>query len=203
MKNNFDRIAGIYDFLAQLVFGPAIRQSQIDNLRYLNKKDRVLILGGGTGWILEEIDKLKITFYVTYVDSSQVMISKSKQRDYGDQINIDFICGDENYIPQGKYDVIITNFFLDVFDEKRLSSIILLLKDKLNFNGTWLFTDFVNSSQLYHKFLLSIMFWFFRITTKLESHSLPDFNKYFKDQGFKKVTSEHYFNGMIQSAVYT
>jgi len=203
MKNNFDFIAKYYDLLANLVYGSAIRKSQVDNLKHIKAKDHVLVLGGGTGWILEEIADLDIPLDITYVDSSKEMIKRSKKRDITNSLSVNFICGDVNEISLGKHDVIITNFFLDVFKEDFLLSVMSHLKGKLKDEGIWLFTDFNKTDNYYHQFLLIIMFWFFRLTANLESKSLPGFNHYFHAIGLKKLYIKTYYNGMIQSMAFS
>ncbi len=56
--NGFNRIAGVYDFLAKLVFGKHIRRSQEHFLKMVIQQNKVLVLGGGSGWILESINAL-------------------------------------------------------------------------------------------------------------------------------------------------
>ena len=52
----FDRVAWFYDGLALLVFGSAQRAAQRAALRGLTLgRPHVLILGGGTGWVLGEV----------------------------------------------------------------------------------------------------------------------------------------------------
>ncbi|MEZ4686196.1 MAG: hypothetical protein R3B47_09055 [Bacteroidia bacterium] len=52
---SFNRLAPVYDFLASLVFGNRIRQAQRWLLDFIPEGSSILILGGGTGWILEEL----------------------------------------------------------------------------------------------------------------------------------------------------
>jgi ubiquinone/menaquinone biosynthesis C-methylase UbiE len=55
MLNNYDRIARIYDKLSRMVFGKSIVRAQQSILPFITTPARMLIVGGGTGWILEEI----------------------------------------------------------------------------------------------------------------------------------------------------
>ncbi|MEP5106138.1 MAG: methyltransferase type 12, partial [Ekhidna sp.] len=55
--NDFDFVAPIYDRLSKLVFGKSLIKAQAYHLKVIGDKDRVLILGGGTGKLLEFIPK--------------------------------------------------------------------------------------------------------------------------------------------------
>src|ERR1700712_3870968 len=103
-ENNYDKIAWAYDWLGHLVFGSAIRNAQIDMLPFIAEGKKILIAGGGTGWILEEIARLyQSGLLITYIDISEKMICKSKKRWAGlnkvEFINqaIDTIILNENY----------------------------------------------------------------------------------------------------------
>jgi ubiquinone/menaquinone biosynthesis C-methylase UbiE len=56
MKNkNFDFIAPYYDFLSKLIFGKRLRIAQTSLLSKIPRHQRILLVGGGTGWILPEL----------------------------------------------------------------------------------------------------------------------------------------------------
>jgi tRNA (cmo5U34)-methyltransferase len=53
VARGFDRLAPFYDSLARLIIGKGIKQSQLHFLNHLRGQNQgVLVLGGGTGWIL-------------------------------------------------------------------------------------------------------------------------------------------------------
>ena len=60
MPANYNKIAPVYDMLSRLVFGKAIVNAQRRLLPGLPRGEyRLLIVGGGTGWILDELGKQK------------------------------------------------------------------------------------------------------------------------------------------------
>jgi ubiquinone/menaquinone biosynthesis C-methylase UbiE len=72
--NSFDRIAPVYDRLADIVFGTAILDAQRTHLHALNDAREILILGGGTGRLLRDLLGQNAKSRVTYVEASQRMI---------------------------------------------------------------------------------------------------------------------------------
>src|ERR1700761_821282 len=89
MAANYDNSAWFYDRLSRLIYGKALVRSQVYLLRYIPAGSIILIAGGGTGWILEEISKLHPSgLKITYVEISERMMALSRKRDIGgNQVN--------------------------------------------------------------------------------------------------------------------
>jgi ubiquinone/menaquinone biosynthesis C-methylase UbiE len=201
MKNNFNLIAPFYDALAKLVFSNKLKSAQCHYLHLIPQDSKVLILGGGTGWILDEIFKTGFRGRVTYVEASTKMIKMTEKRLQPDW-NVTLICGTERAIPQGFYDVIITNFFLDVFQADKLRKVMATLSDRLLPHGLWLCTDFRHTNKLKHKLIIWSMLQFFRLTTQLEASQLLDLAIYFKALLLHRIEHATFSRGLIFSRVY-
>ena len=200
--NNFDIIAPIYDFLAKLVFGKALIHSQTYFLSQVKAGSQILIIGGGTGKVLDYFNSLSSPLSIVYVEKSARMLDLAKKRGPFVNMEIRYVHGDERSVPPDKYDVIFTAFFLDVFIEKHLVGVIRLLNGSLKKNGKWLVTDFVNTSIFWQKWLVRLMYWFFKTTTNLESNTLLDFDIFLIHSGLKRISYKGFYFNMMQSAVY-
>ncbi|MBK8843944.1 MAG: hypothetical protein IPO33_14460 [Saprospiraceae bacterium] len=55
MKANYDKVAPFYDILSKLAFNRSQLLGQIEQLKYLKPNHSLLICGGGSGIILDEI----------------------------------------------------------------------------------------------------------------------------------------------------
>ncbi|MDA0193806.1 MAG: class I SAM-dependent methyltransferase [Bacteroidetes bacterium] len=204
---NFDLVAPYYDRLAALVFGPAIKRCQTDVFIEMIPEGKVLILGGGTGWIIPyfRFDKIQ---KLTYVESSFNMLKLAKEKNSNiSPAVIHFIHGSEKSIPNEKYDCIISNFVMDCFSEKRLEKIMILLRSHLNDGGRWYCSEFKQNPISYRTFwqryiVQSLMRFFFKITTRLESDSLYDFDLYFLQNDLKEIYSKDYCGGFIVTKVW-
>jgi len=92
MANKYDSIAGIYDILSRLVFGKVLQRSQAGLLKWMSPESRVLIVGGGTGWILERIAAdHPAGLDIVYVEASAKMVALSRKRKSGEN-TVTFIC---------------------------------------------------------------------------------------------------------------
>jgi ubiquinone/menaquinone biosynthesis C-methylase UbiE len=199
--NQFNKIAVVYDVLASIFFGRSIRKAQQCFLRELPHAGNILILGGGSGWILNAVMKTSPHCSVWYVEASDVMISKAKK--YLSMTgNIHFIHGTENSLsPDVKYDGVITNFYLDLFSHSSLSRALNQIHGVTNKECTWLVTDFVNNSW-WQQCLLWLMYRFFRITCQIEANSLPQWEEELNRLGLDQTQCRSFYGGFICSSVY-
>lgn len=197
MRNNFDRIAPFYDLLVRLVFGRMLGKAASRYLGVVTPAQRVLVVGGGTGRIL---DYLPDSAEITYLELSSLMLEKARARQ---ERNVTYI--QEDFIQwqyQHKYDVIVFPFFLDVFGEKNLDRVIEKTKKLLDKDGLLLVSDFQSTSRRIHQLLLKLMHLFFRLVADLESRKLLEIRSLLTEGGFLEVESETYSGGLIFSCYY-
>ena len=203
MKTNrgFDLLAPIYDSLARLVFGRSIVDSQMWYLKEIPRGSSVLILGGGTGWLLEELQKHTPSCKVWYVEISKNMLDRARQREL--KFNVHFIQGTEESIPPDlKFDVVITNFYLDLFSERALVDVIKHIGFHTAESSTWLVTDFVNGRKLWHKLMLKIMYLFFKLVCRIDANHLPEWARLLQNQGWKEAGERFWYGDFIKSTVW-
>ena len=203
MKNNYDNIAGYYDQLSRIIFRRSIVKAQRCLLPYISGRSTILIVGGGTGWILEEIAHIRPAgLEITYVDISEAMLKLSQKRNYKEN-KVQFVHQSiETFIPSHTYDVILTPFLFDNFTEENASLIFDKLHNTLKVEGLWLFADFVNNSGLWQKLLLKTMYTFFRLFSNIEASSLNDMAGLFKKHHYQLIHEQFHYGRFIWSAVY-
>lgn len=200
--NNFDSVAGFYDKLSSLVFGTAMRRAQTTHLSYIPQGVNVLILGGGTGWLLAELSAVNPTCTVWYIDASSKMIRLSKKNMRNSVQEIVFIHGTEESIPVGmQFDAVITHFYLDLFPQDSCTRIIHKIRSAIRTNGIWLVADFIDTTW-WHGVMLRMMYGFFRIMCEIEGSSLPPWKNLLEKNGFKELKTHEFFGGFIKSAVF-
>lgn len=200
--SGFDRIAPYYDFLARLVFGKSIVRTQTYFLDQIPDRATVLILGGGTGWILNEIMCQTEVSRIWYIDASHAMVRKAKEKNVHAE-TIQFIVGALQDLPSEiRFDVVITNFYLDLFTDDHVRNIIHDVKGRLNQKGYWLVSDFVNSSNRWHRLLLWSMYRFFKIVCRIETAKLPSWELLLEGTQLLKLKEKYFYSGFIKSVVY-
>ena len=202
MRNNYNSIAGYYDRFSRIVFQRSIIKAQQYLIEFIMNNYKVLLVGGGTGWILEEISKLKRNnVSVVYVEKSLKMIELSKKRNY-ENISVEFVNeGIEQYKTDKNFDVILTPFLFDNFMEKKIQFVFKKLDALLNKKGFWLYADFTDDAmnkQLWKKYLLKTMYAFFSLTANIETQRLVNVRPYFADK-YEMVSEQFYYRHFIQA----
>lgn len=203
MANNFNSVALIYDALAGMVFGKSIQKAQSVWLGSIPDNSKVLILGGGTGFILEELDRLELSLKVTYIEPSSSMMCQARKRLPLKFIEVDFI--QDTHVAAlgiGGFNVVITSFFLDVFTQGQLSKVVQQISSLVDEGGAWLLTDFVTTGIWWQNALIKLMYLFFKVTVGLEGNRLLNFEAYLSEAGYRSVKQKCFYYGMIRSDIY-
>ncbi len=198
--NRFDVIAPYYDRLATLVFGKAIKQAQLTHLKSIPAAAHILVLGGGTGWWLNELLKTNTKCTIHYIDASTEMLRLAKLNSK-DSSRIHFVHGTDTDIPAIHFDAVITYFFLDMFEEDQLIQVVTRIGKSMKPNTIWIVSEFANG-RYWHKALLWVMYWFFRTTRAIDSEKLPQWKNTMEANGFKLRKSKTYFGEFIYSQIY-
>lgn len=201
MKTNsgFDFLVPVYDPLARFVFGKSMVDSQAWFLDRVPLGSKVLILGGGTGWLLDELQKCNSSCTVWYVEISSGMMKRARLRRAKNLIH--FIKGTEESIPIDlKFDVVITNFYLDLFSNETLIQVVSKINTHATSSSVWLVTDFAHGAW-WHSWLLKIMYLFFRSVCGIEARQLPSWPKKLHDQGWEEISAKFWYGKFIKSVV--
>lgn len=205
MDTNFDTVARPYDFISRLVFGDALVRAQVSLLPQILPGSRILIVGGGTGWILEEVSKIHPSgLEIIYVESSSKMIEISTKRNFKNN-NVVFITAPvEDYQTEIPFDIIITPFFFDLFKKDKIEFLFSSLNEKLRKDGLWFYTDFIPTkyqTKIWQKLLLKSMYLFFGILSKVEASELVDMDFYFAEK-YKKISEGWFYGKFVRSISY-
>lgn len=205
----FDRVAAFYDPLARLVFGNSLRQAQQAALAGLPVgHPRVLIIGGGTGWVLGEVLAHRPEARILYLEASAVMLTKSRetllQHKPHHAGQVEFRLGTEQALrPDESFDAIITFFFLDLFEPVRLRTIIERLNQVRRPSAPWLLADFRPTQALWQRTLLLLMYRFFWLTTGISGRHIPALHHELAALGLQPRQQKLFFRGMVEATVFS
>jgi tRNA (cmo5U34)-methyltransferase len=209
--SGFDRVSAFYDPLSRLVFGGALEQAQLALLPFVPDKARVLLIGGGSGKLLEQLLGTGKKLQILYLEASPNMLRKAQQRAQAkiksiNSAEVDFRLGTEDaLLPQEQFDVVLTPFLLDLFPAPRLRHLMQRLHAALVPGGWWLFADFwpvVSPPPLRQRLLLRGMYVFFGLLSKVKARRLPDFGAQFRALYLQEEYAKAFYAGMVQAKVY-
>ncbi len=193
--NNFDFVAPFYDQFVRLIFGSEIRCATNHFLDTVNSTDSVLILGGGTGELLEAMPRCR---EIVFLDKSSAMIQKAEGRNC--QSPVEFIRSDFiGYMFQKQFEVVICPFFLDCFTTQNLTLILSEIQQLSSTNSKLMITDFQRKES-------SVLVWwmhlFFSVFACLESKKLKDIHFFIEKSGFINEKSAFFHQKNIFSRLY-
>ncbi len=203
MAANYNNSAWFYDKLSRIVYSRALINAQVYLLQYVPPNASILIAGGGTGWILEELARLHSSgLQITYVEVAADMMIRSQKRNAGNNKVIFINDAVENITPGTNFDVAITPFLFDNFTEKTTLRVFNHIHGLLKPGGLWLNTDFQLTGKWWQSILLKLMLLFFKLLCKIEASQLPDVESLFKQHGYKAVKERTFFGDFIISKAY-
>ncbi|PAY19448.1 hypothetical protein CKO51_11340 [Rhodopirellula sp. SM50] len=190
MKNNaksvrgYDRLAKIYRGLEICLFGNALHRARLALLDQLPRVGRALVLGDGTGRLLEQLCITQPDCRITSVDQSRQMLNQQRRRveRIGALHRVEFVQVDaRSYdVPENRFDLVVAAFFLDCFTEDELAACLPRFLASLRDDGTFYFVDFVWPSSTWRRRQATAYQWlmhrFFRWQTGLPNRRLVDLN---------------------------
>jgi tRNA (cmo5U34)-methyltransferase len=207
--SGFDRVASFYDALANLVFGHSLKNAQSYLLPFIPDYSRVLVIGGGSGWLLQQLLLTGKKLDILYLDASPRMLSlaQSKYKSSSKHsCNVSFRVGTEADLQNHEqFDVLITPFLLDLFPEQRLTQLMLRLAATLTPKGFWLFADFWPTQQhplWWQKALTWSMYTFFGALSNVKARQLPDYAHHFNALGFEEISGKSFYSGFVRAKVF-
>jgi len=206
---DFGPVARVYDVLAGLAFGGALRRAQRATLAACLPPEaapRILVLGGGAGWVLSEIWRQRPQAQVLYVEVSAAMLARTRARlrrhpaPVGAAVELRQ--GTEMALRPGEqFDVIVTFFVLDCFTEAVLPGALARLHAARAPGAPWLVTDFRPARRGWRHWLVQAMYWFFGVTVGLRAQQLPPWPQGLAALGLHTHWKMHFFGGAVAGLV--
>ncbi|MCH9793063.1 MAG: class I SAM-dependent methyltransferase [Planctomycetes bacterium] len=195
--------------MEKIVFNNLMQQCRTAHLTALPGVKKVALVGEGDGDFLIELLKRCDCEQVHYIDSSQAMLKLARNRlqEHSEEAvkRVEFFHRDliSESMPDQDYDLIVTNFFLDVFNEESLVDSISKITASCKRGTFWLYADFQISGgkfqQLRAIIWLNLMYLFFKIVAQIQAHKLVDPSMILEQQGFQLKAVSEFGRGLMRS----
>jgi Methyltransferase domain len=193
---NFDRLAAHYHWLEKLFAGGLMQRCRTTFLARTKNCRRALLVGEGTGIFLVELLRCNPQIQVTCVERCKGMIEQTRQRVTRERLNcarVQFKQMDalDWMPPSEKFDLVVTNFFLDCFRAGQLQKLVPLLAESTTAEAVWLLADFRVPESGWQrwraKIILAMLYTSFKLTTSLSASWLTPPDNFLTNAGFKLV----------------
>ncbi len=200
---NFDRVAPFYRRLETLLFGGRLQAARCAFVRQINGAGRALVVGDGDGRFLEQLLRAQPDLQVECLDASAAMLALARRR--AGEARVQFIQADlrEAAFPTKRYDLIVTHFFLDCFEEPNLGRVVEKLSAAASDDAIWLIADFHEPPRGWRRssgrLIIATMYLFFRMAAGLEARRLVDYAPLLQAAGFTLTNERISANELIRS----
>lgn len=203
--NNYDKVAAFYDRLSLLIFGGALRRAQKFLLSVLHPGQRVLIVGGGSGWILEAMAaRVPEGLHITYIEISANMTALAREKQVGknEVVFINDSITTQQLAPEG-FDLVFTAFLFDNFPPAAGTALFAQLHHALKPGGYWLFADFelAEGRGFWQRPLLKAMYFFFGALCQVQARQLNDMGALFRQYHYKLVQQKDFYGRFVNAAI--
>ena len=169
----YDRLSSLYDVLSHLYSGGKIRALKAAQSSEIRAGDRILFAGVGTGEEAALVAQSDVK--VTLLDTSPLMLERAARRFQAAGVQgIEVICCDvRDHGRNAYYDIVISNFFLNIFSESTMKEVMGHLARMARSGGKVLIGDFSfphgrwpqRAAQRMYYFVSMLFIWLFGGTT--------------------------------------
>ncbi len=212
--DGFGRLAQMYEGLEHTVFGTLLTRARSACLNDLKGAENILILGEGDGRFLVSLLSHHPRAHVTVLENSAGMLRRAQKRV---QAQLPNACTRVTWwhhdaltapLPAAHYDAVVTLFFLDVFPEGSLETLVDRLSRSLKPGGRWFVADFAAPHTLsgwvrpYSRVLVALMYAFFRFQTALPAKTVVPFQPFLQACGLEPVRTQNFRGGFVYTQVW-
>jgi ubiquinone/menaquinone biosynthesis C-methylase UbiE len=209
---SFDTLAPWYRTLEWIAFGDDLQRCRAACLGEIAAPYRALLVGEGNGRFLCELLRLHPRVEIDCLDASRRMLQLTRERIDrelpGQVARVRFLQQDimSWTAPEHQYDLLVTHFFLDCFAEPALTGVIKKLARLATDDANWLLADFCHPpnrmTRLRTRGWLAAMYFFFRVTARIEANELIDPTPFMRAEGFALTRQYLFRKGILKSEIW-
>jgi len=206
---SFDTLAPYYRIMELVTAGGVLQRCRTTFLTETTNSRRALLLGEGPGRFLEELLRTNPRVEVTCVERSSRMIEEARKGlDESELARVQFVQADALtwQPPRTKFDLVVTNFFLDCFRREELAKLVAKIAEDATADALWLLADFREPESGWRRWrgcaALAMMYVFFRVTTELSASRLTPPDGFLETGGFQLASRRLANFGLIHSDLW-
>jgi ubiquinone/menaquinone biosynthesis C-methylase UbiE len=204
---NCDGIARWYRWIEYAGFGGALQRRRLAFLPLVAEARHILVLGDGDGRFLARLAAQNREAAIDCIDSSSNMLKLARSRAKSGQVR--FHHADARTVPFecGSYDLVVTNFFLDCFNQSDAEALVKRIACAARSDARWLVSEFRQGTHGWRAAWAQACLWtlylFFRIATGLDTNRLVDHHPILERHGFRLAQVESTRFGLLASELWT
>lgn len=200
---NFDSIAPFYGVMEKFLAGGCMQRARTGLLGGIQEPQRVLMVGEGNGRFLRYFHARFPSARITVVEQSEGMLKRAREQ-MGTSERVEYVCSDlMQWCADVRFDLIVTNFFLDCFIPQQLEEVIGKLASLSSSQSEWLIADFQIPAGGFRRwrsrFIVGLLYRFFGTVTGLEARALREPDDFLEHHGFERASRKEWSMGLLKS----
>jgi ubiquinone/menaquinone biosynthesis C-methylase UbiE len=203
---NCDPIARVYRWFEYAAFGRELERRRFRFLAETRDARRALVLGDGDGRFLARLLGNAPDVRVELVDSSKVMLDLARYRAGSPRVTYHHSDARTLALPRSQFDLIVTHFFLDCFDEDDLRRLVHGVSGAAQPGAMWVISEFRQPASGWRAawawLWLRVLYFFFGVATGLKVRRLTDHRPLLDACGFQLEQVEEVWFGLLASEVW-
>lgn len=210
---NFDRIARPYRWMEYLSFGPVLERCRFHRIPQLLACKRALVLGDGDGRFLTRLLAANRGIAIDAIDISPAMLRLAAARARAGipdaESRLRLYCMDaRDFRPtaEAAYDLVVTHFFLDCFNEDDIAGMMQRISPHLTPGALWVVSEFqvpaTGTSRYLARAVIAGLYRAFGLLTGLRTRRLPRYALLFRQEQFVCQDTRTWAAAMLTSEVW-
>jgi SAM-dependent methyltransferase len=203
----FDRLARLYRWIEYFSFGSYLQQCRMLRIVEIVASPRALVYGDGDGRFLAELVQRAPEMWVVAIDASGDMLRQAAKRLLSDAHvrleQADALACEAAAFPEAPFDLVVSHFFLDCFDEAELAVLAAHVNAAAGEGAVWVVSDFsiprLPVARQVGWLVVSGLYLAFRLLTGLRTRRLPDHGRVMRDSGWRLEDRRALLLGLLVS----
>jgi hypothetical protein len=188
-------------------FGPYLKRCRVLRVPEIAWRKRALVYGDGDGRFVAELARRLPTLRIAAVDASPEMLRETARRLSSEAqvclVQADALDCEVAAFPEAPFDLIVTHFFLDCFEEAELALLLSRVNAAVEENARWVVSDFAipqrNPARLVGMLIVRGLYLAFGVLTGLKTRRLPDHGQVMRKAGWVLEDRRELLLGLLAS----
>jgi ubiquinone/menaquinone biosynthesis C-methylase UbiE len=203
----FGRLARVYRWMEYFSFGLYLQQCRMLRIADMSACRRALVYGDGDGRFLAELVRSACEMRIAAVEASSEMLRQATKRLPSEArarlVQADALTCEVSAFPEAPFDLIVSHFFLDCFDEQELSTLVARVNAAAGAGAVWVVSDFAIPqppvARQLGRLVVGGLYLAFGRLTGLRTRRLPDHGLVMRESGWRLEDRRTLLMGLLAS----